>query len=139
MTLHIHAMLQLEMPASSAGLEWSALQMLVTLVVVCGLVLVITRKILPKMTAMRMNNAGIRVLAITSLEPRKRLYVIEIKGRVLLLGVSDSEMRLLTELDSASLDEPEPMTHPQSGRRPLIEIVSHAFTGSLGLKSRLRR
>jgi len=100
---------------------------------------VCARKILPKMTAARANNGGIRVVAVTSLEPRKRLYVIEIKGRVLLLGVSESEMRLLTELDPASLSETDPVTQPQSGRRSTVEMFSQAIAASFGLKSRLRR
>ena len=132
-------MLQLEPPVNSAGLEWSVLQVLLTLVAVCALVLVFARKILPKMTAARAHSAGIRVVAVTPLEPRKRLYIVEIHGRVLLLGVSDSEMRLLTELDPASLSETEPITQPQSARRSPLEILSQAITDSFGLRSRLRR
>ncbi|MCD6290981.1 MAG: flagellar biosynthetic protein FliO [Anaerolineae bacterium] len=50
----------------------------------------------------------IRVWERTHLSPNRSLYLVEVGERVLLLGATDSQVNLLTELDRAVLAEQDP-------------------------------
>ena len=55
--------------------------------------------------------AGMRVVGRLALEPRRSIYLVEVGGRCLVVGVGDGPMALLSELDAlpveaVALDEP---------------------------------
>ena len=56
--------------------------------------------------------AGMRVVGRLPLEPRRSIYLVEVGGRCLVVGVGDGPMALLSELDklpaeaTAIVDEP---------------------------------
>lgn len=56
--------------------------------------------------------AGMRVVGRLALEPRRSIYLVEVGGRCLVVGVGDGPMALLSELDTlpaetmAVVDEP---------------------------------
>src|SRR2546426_989712 len=52
--------------------------------------------------------ASLRVLDRLALEPRRTLYLVEVAGRVLLVGVGEGPMSVLAELDAAKLPAPQP-------------------------------
>jgi flagellar protein FliO/FliZ len=52
-------------------------------------------------------SGAIRVVARCPLEPRRSLYVVEVGGRCLLVGVGDGPMVMLAELDASSLPREE--------------------------------
>ena len=42
---------------------------------------------------------AVRILSRTALDPRKSILVVQVRGRVLVLGVTPSEINVLTEMD----------------------------------------
>jgi flagellar protein FliO/FliZ len=56
--------------------------------------------------------AGMRVVGRLTLEPRRSIYLVEVGGRCLVVGVGDGPMALLSELDAlpaealVAVDEP---------------------------------
>ena len=52
----------------------------------------------------------VRILSRTALDARKSVVVLSVRGRVLVVGVTPSEISLLTELpgDGAASEEPAP-------------------------------
>lgn len=51
---------------------------------------------------------SIRVVGSTLLGPKKSIYLVEIEGRRLVLGVTDTSISYLTELEKRSPDEMQP-------------------------------
>lgn len=83
------------------------LQTFLALGFVCGLAYVIFRWVLPRLSAVRSPGGMVRVVDRVGLDARKSLYVIEVTGRWLLIGVSESGVQLLSELDARSAEEAE--------------------------------
>lgn len=92
---------QTVVPVSSSGsLAHMLLQTVVGLGLVCGLCYVAVRVVLPRLFSLRMGRGLVRVAFAMTLEPRKRLYVIEIAGQWMLLATSESGTQLISTLDS---------------------------------------
>jgi flagellar biogenesis protein FliO len=92
---------QTAVPVSSSGsLAHMLLQTVVGLGLVCGLCYVAVRVIMPRLSSLRMRGGLVRVAFAMTLEPRKRLYVIEVAGQWMLLATSESGTQLISTLDS---------------------------------------
>ncbi|WP_248580329.1 flagellar biosynthetic protein FliO [Nocardioides sp. InS609-2] len=92
-----------------------------SLAVVVGLLLLLAR-----FGAKRFNsgtNAPIKVLHRQSLSRNGSVALISVGGRVLVLGTTDQQVSLLTELDPDEIDVPEPTSifRPKSGE---VDVVS---------------
>lgn len=72
-------------------------QTTLALLAVCALAIVVLRLLRRRVGA---GGRGLRVVARLGLEPRRSLYVIEVAGRYLLVGVGDGPMTMLAELDA---------------------------------------
>lgn len=81
------------------------LKMIIALVIVCLLAYIIMKWALPKVVNIRGGHKSIiKVIDYFRLEPKKTLYIIEVKGKYLLLGVTD---HYISPLTTTQLDEDE--------------------------------
>jgi len=79
------------------------LKMIVALGIVCLLAYIIMKWALPKAVNLHAGHKNlIKIVDYFKLEPKKTLYIIEIEGKYLLLGVTD---QYITPLTLAQLDE----------------------------------
>jgi flagellar biosynthetic protein FliO len=60
--------------------------------------------------------AGMRVVGRLALEPRRSIYLIEVGGRCLVVGVGDGPMALLSELDTLPVAAMEAVAEPALAR-----------------------
>jgi flagellar protein FliO/FliZ len=81
------------------------LQTILWLGVVCALIYVGFRWLLPRLAVARSTHRMVRVVDAVALEPRKNLYVIEVAGRWMLVAASDAGVQLIGELDAAAAEE----------------------------------
>ncbi|MEJ7617525.1 MAG: flagellar biosynthetic protein FliO [Pyrinomonadaceae bacterium] len=77
------------------------------LALVCGLCFAVVRVLLPRLCALRPGTtaAAARVVCAITLEPRRRLYVMEIAGQWMVLSTSEAGVRLVTLLERAAAEE----------------------------------
>ncbi len=83
------------------------LQTLLGLAAVCVLAYVLLRWAARRVYGAR-EGSRVRVIERTPLEPRRTLYLVEAAGRVLLIGSSEGQVTLLTEIDPKALPPPPP-------------------------------
>lgn len=85
------------MSGTSPDFLWLFIRMIIGLVVVLGLALLLIRYVLPKAGKNSKTNwAG--VVGRVMLEPRKGLYLVKIVGRYFVLGSTDQNLSLISEL-----------------------------------------
>ena len=88
---------------------WDILSMLFTtaiaLGIVCGLAILIFRYILPRLNVVQFNKSIVNVIDGTSLDARKRLFIVEVAGKYMLLASSEEGVRLISELDGAAVEK----------------------------------
>lgn len=77
------------------------LQTLVALAAVCALVYVFFRIILPRFQFGANSNQMIRVVERVGIDTKRSLIVVEVAGKWLLVGVSESGVQLVSELEGA--------------------------------------
>ena len=89
----------------TAGYGWLLFETLVALAGVCLLALVALRWGLRRLGAPGITSGGgrIRVLERLAVDPRRSLLLIEVGGRILLVGTGDGPMAMLAEIDAATL------------------------------------
>jgi len=86
--------------ASAVDFTWLFLKMLLALGIVSILAVLILKYAVPHIGLMKRFQKGgyFRVLGRYLLEPRRSLYIVEVGGRYLVIGVSDHGINLVTEL-----------------------------------------
>jgi len=93
--------------AGSVDFTWLFLKMIFAMIVVIALAVLILRYIVPKL-GLRRGGTGrtdIRVVDRIPLDARKALFVLEVEGRRLLLGVSDNHVGLVTDLGPSRTED----------------------------------
>jgi flagellar protein FliO/FliZ len=125
-------------PAGSDSFAWMLLQTLLALAVVCGLMYVLFRWVLPRLSPTGSQRGMVRVVDAVTLEPRRNLYVIEVTGRWLLIASSEAGVQLIGELDAAAAKQEEELhARGRANRRGLGSAAVEVLTGSLArLKNR---
>lgn len=104
----MHALLQAADGAAElpGGYGVALLQTLLSLGAVCLLAWVALRWASRRGLGFGARGQRVKVLERVPLDPRRSLYLVEVGGKVLLLGAGDgASPRLLTELDPADLPE----------------------------------
>jgi flagellar protein FliO/FliZ len=94
--------------SGSMDFTWLFLKMIFAMIVVIALAILILRYLVPKLGLHRgaSRRTDFRVVDRIPLDSKKALFVLEIEGRRLLLGVSDNHVGLVTDLGAArSKDE----------------------------------
>lgn len=108
----------------SPGLAVGLGQMLLGLGVVVALLLA-ALWLLKRLAGARRGAGPLKILGATAVGPRERVVVVEVAGKVLVLGVAPGRVTALHSLDAADLPGPPPGRGAGEG---------HAF-----MQSRLRR
>ena len=75
-------------------------------------------------------NAGgeIKVLSTTFLGPKKSIYLVRVLNRILVLGVSESQMQTLSEFTSDEAEDLLPDTQQEIKEQPFSKIL-HTLMG----------
>lgn|GEM_PF-1251510 len=82
---------------STAGLAWQFVQFILLFALVIGLVLLVTRFLAQRYYRLGSGKA-MRILDSVYLGPNRAVYALEISNTVLILGVTERQINLLTEL-----------------------------------------
>lgn len=75
------------------------LQTFLALLAVCGLAYLIFRVVLPRLQLVNNSNGLVRVVERIGLDSRRSLFVVEVAGKWLLIGVSENGVNLVSELN----------------------------------------
>lgn len=86
------------------SLVWMLAQTFFALLAVCGLIYFLSRWMIPKLVSGGFGNRIVRIVDSTTVEPRRRLYVIEVAGKCFLVASSNAGLQMLSELDAASVE-----------------------------------
>jgi len=113
--------------AESPGREYSFLssliQMMASLFIVVGLILVISyfsRKILKNKITGGFGSKYIRVVETRPIAPRKSLILIEVGGEYLLLSCADNQLTLIKQVEI--YEEIEIIDEPEDNRRKFLGL-----------------
>jgi flagellar protein FliO/FliZ len=74
-------------------------QTLIALAAVCGLAYLIFRVVLPRLQVGQNQGGMIRVIERVGVDSKRSLLVVEVAGKWLLIGVSESGVQLVSELN----------------------------------------
>lgn len=103
-------------------MEWMFLKMLLSLGAVLalmfGLVFVLKRFVLPGGTSADIS-VPVQILGRKSLQPKKSVVILKVAERILVVGVSEQGMHMLTELTEEEVQKAEskPALSPPKGRK----------------------
>jgi flagellar protein FliO/FliZ len=81
---------------------------IIPLVIMIGLlygVLYLVKKYTMPFSGKKLKAAKINILSTQAIMPKKYLSIVQVQGKVLLLGVSDHSVNLIKELDAIELNE----------------------------------
>ncbi len=92
-------------------------QMLLSLGVVCGLIYLTFRVILPRISGFQFADSIVRVVEKVPLDAKRNLYVIEVGGRWMLIASSENSVNLLSELNELEVAEIERKILQRSGKQ----------------------
>jgi flagellar biosynthetic protein FliO len=90
-------------PLPLLGDSWSLFFMLLKTCFMLLLVVALlygTLRFLPRVMGMPIENQLMKVVGRYSLEPQKSLYIVEVAGKHLLLGVTQERIELISELET---------------------------------------
>lgn len=90
------------------------LKMCLTLGAVCILAFFILRYGLPKLTGLQPNSELIRLVTRFPLDQQKALYIVEVAGKTLLLGVTNERIELLAQLEKEEIQQVLQKTPPNT-------------------------
>ena len=83
----------------------------IVLVMIYGFSFLLRRTLKDKVTDTTVNTEAIRLLAVKRLDPRKQIYLIDILGKVLVVGADSDHLTVLTEItDPAKVEEAHRLT-----------------------------
>ncbi len=85
---------------SGRAMIWMFVQTILALGFVCLLAYVVLRVVLPRLNLATAGKNMVTVVDRTPLDQRRSLFVIEVTGRWLLIGVSEGGVQLISELDA---------------------------------------
>jgi flagellar protein FliO/FliZ len=101
-------------PEAPSGYGWLLLRSLLALAAVCLLVYVVLRFLSRRVPGTATGTPLMRIVARLPLEPRRSLYLVEVAGRYLLVGLGENgSPATLAEIDAATVKESAPEApHP---------------------------
>jgi flagellar protein FliO/FliZ len=107
-------------PEAPSGYGWLLLRALLALAAVCLLAYVVLRFLSKRVYGTAAGGGLMRVVARLPLEPRRSLYLVEVAGRYLLVGLGENGApTTLAEIDAATVKQGAP-----AARRPsFLEVL----------------
>jgi len=92
-----------DLPESHLG--WLFIKVLLAMILVLALAFMAIKYLLPGSPWIKkFQNSPIKVIAQTLLENRKSLYLIEVAGKVVLVGTSDQSIAALAQFEKEAFD-----------------------------------
>jgi flagellar protein FliO/FliZ len=110
---------------------WMIIQTIFALVIVCGLIYVTFRVILPRLSEISFSNGAIRIIERTQIDARKSLLVIEVGGRWMLIATSENNVNLISELSEKEVLEIERKLSISQGSTNSIGKLGTSFSDKL--------
>ena len=111
--------LQGEADTGAASLLWTMLQTFLALLFVIVLAVVALRVVLPRLNAVAGGGEGMmRVVDRLPLGASHNLYIIEVAGRWLVVGVSGAGVQMISELDPVSAETAEAELEASRAAKP---------------------
>lgn len=111
----------------SISFFWSFVKMLTTLVVVIGLMIgamVLMKKYFYQSPGTSESSDMIHVISSYYLGPKKSIMLVEVLGQIILLGVSDHQMSMLTTLTEPDAMDKLRSLRTKEGIRPISDPLS---------------
>jgi flagellar protein FliO/FliZ len=99
------------------GYGWYLLQTLLALGAVCLLAWIVLRWGVKRLYGAS-GSGRIRVLERVPLDPRRSLYLVEVGGKVLLVGAGEGPMTTLAEIDPKALP-----AEPEARKTSFLEVL----------------
>lgn len=114
-----------EVTALPSGYGVYLFQTVLALAAVCLLAYVVLRFGLKRLYGVGRGSDSnlLRVVERLPLDPRRALYLVEVAGRYVLLGTSETGVTFLTEVESETVDEPPVDEPPASSLEPPTDDV----------------
>jgi flagellar biosynthetic protein FliO len=86
----------------SVDFTWLFLKTVLAMVVVIALAVIVLRFVLPRVSLGRApkGGSGMQLLERFPLDSKRMLYILQVEGRRLLLGASEHQVNLITELEA---------------------------------------
>jgi flagellar biosynthetic protein FliO len=109
------------------GFGWMLLKTGIILTAVCVLAYLVIRFWLRRFVTPTTSGAGasrLRLVQRLSIEPRRSVQVVRAGTRVLLIGVTENEIRLLCELDAEEWTDVDTTVGPSAFKRRLREVLA---------------
>lgn len=118
------------------GLFFQAFGSLLLVVILIFAVLYLLKKFVFKdygFSAGKKNNVGFRIIGQIMLQPKKYIYIIKFYDRLLVIGLTDNNMNLLSEItDKDSLSIIESSFAPENNtNKSFVEILKN----NLGIRT----
>jgi flagellar biosynthetic protein FliO len=104
---------------------WMILQTVIALSVVCCLIYLTFRVILPKLSEINYTKGAIRIIERTAIDARKSLLIVEVGGRWMLLSTSENNINLISELSEKEALEIEKKIATKSAK-----TITYGNTGA---------
>jgi flagellar protein FliO/FliZ len=82
-------------------------QMILSLAVVCGLIYLTFRVILPRISGFQFSESVIKIVEKVPIDAKKNLCVIEVGGCWMLIGTSENGVNLISRLNETEVAEIE--------------------------------
>ncbi len=93
-------------PDSAIDFSWLFVKMLFLLGIVSVFAVLILKYVVPKLSMFKRSSHpnAVNILFRHTLEPRKQLYCVHIASKYLLLGITDQQISMITELTKDDVD-----------------------------------
>ena len=82
-------------------------QMILSLIVVCGIVYLTFRVVIPRISGYQFSDSIIKIVEKIPIDAKKSLCVIKVGGRWMLIGTSENNISLISELNEPEIAEIE--------------------------------
>jgi flagellar biosynthetic protein FliO len=123
----------------SISFFWSFFKMLAALTIVIGLMIVALhamKKYFMQSPSPMDGNALIRIVTTCHLSPKNSIMLVEVLGQVMLVGVSNQQMSLLTTINDPGAMEKISKVRPQEGKFTTPDPLARVKSILLNLKHR---
>jgi flagellar protein FliO/FliZ len=118
---------------TSVSLFWTMIQTFAALIFVLALAVVVLRYVLPRLNSMTGADMGMmRIVDRLPVSPSQSLYVIEVAGRWLVVGVSSAGIQMVSELDPVSAEAAEAELDARRAAKPPLGELGQAAREKLG-------
>lgn len=107
------------------------IQTFFALVLVCTLIYITFRVIIPRLSEVRFSRGAIKIIERMPIDAKKSLFIIETGGSWMLIGASENGINLIRKLDEAEISEIEKTLDSDANAVSPIASLGSDFTKKL--------